>query len=237
MSSIIRLISWLISFVSAVLCMHVTTTTAYTLFTPQLRIGINGLRIPFFEPNAKSIISTQLAADVSKQALYGVEEAYPESYVKCSKCQTAYAISETDLNLGDNAGGRRLECSVCGHSWFQSIDRLMKVQGDYSMEPLPERDLIRIKKNIDEGKPPKFVGDKKLYVGNISFECTEDDLYEVFGAIGDVGDIAFVRDETGRSRGFGFVTMRNEDEGLAAVEKLDGTPVRGRNIAVRESNS
>jgi cold-inducible RNA-binding protein len=181
--------------------------------------------------------STQLASDVSKQALYGVQEALPESYVKCSKCQTVYAIAETDLDVGDKAGGRRLECSVCGHSWFQSIDRLMKVQDDYAMEPLPERDLTRIKKNIDEGKPPKFLGDKKLYIGNVSFECTEEDLYEIFSAVGDVGDISFVRDEIGRSRGFGFVTMRNEDEGMAAVEKLDGILVRGRNIAVRESNS
>jgi predicted Zn finger-like uncharacterized protein len=175
-------------------------------------------------------ITKLFASDVTKSQDAGTDT---EFYVKCSKCQTVYGIQESDLRNG----GRRLQCSVCEHSWYQTKDRLLQVQEDYVLEPLPERDMIRIQRNIEEGKSPRYLGDKKLYVGNISFECHEEDLYKIFSTCGDVGDVSFVRDENGLSRGFGFVTMRTEADGLLAVDKLDGMEVRGRNIAVRESNN
>ena len=105
------------------------------------------------------------------------------------------------------------------------------------MIPQPEMALARIKKNIEEGKSPNFMGQKKLYVGNIAFTSTEQELYELFSDIGTVGDVALVRDDTGRNRGFGFVTMRTNEDGDKAIETLDGKDFNGRNIAVRESNT
>jgi RNA recognition motif-containing protein len=107
----------------------------------------------------------------------------------------------------------------------------------YEMIPLPEYDLLRITSNMEEGREPKFVGDMKLYVGNIAFGCTEKDIYDTFSEFGEVGDVALVRDDEGRNRGFGFVTMRTREGGEAAMGKLDGADVQGRNIAVRESNN
>jgi hypothetical protein len=131
----------------------------------------------------------------------------------------------------------RLECSVCGHSWFQSRDRIMKLSEGFEMNPLPESDTNRIQTNIKEGKSPKYMGDSKLYVGNISFACSEDDLRTVFAAIGEVGEVALVRDELGRNRGFGFVTMRTKEGGQKCVDELDGLDLKGRNLAVRPANS
>ena len=131
----------------------------------------------------------------------------------------------------------RLECSVCGHSWFQSKDRLMTLSDGFEMTELPESDLNRIQTNIKEGKSPKFMGECKLYVGNISFQCTESDIRELFADIGDVGDVALVRDDIGRNRGFGFVTMRTKEDGQKCMDELDGKEIEGRNLAVRESNS
>jgi len=62
-------------------------------------------------------------------------------------------------------------------------------------------------------------------------------LMEVFAQMGTVGDVALVRDEQGRNRGFGFITMRTKEGGEKAMEELDGTEVMGRNIAVRESTN
>ena len=105
------------------------------------------------------------------------------------------------------------------------------------MVPMPERDLKRIDQNIKEGRHPKYYGSYKMYVGNISFQCTEDDLYEVFETMGPVGDVSLVLDnETGRPRGFGFVTMRNKADGDRALEELDGHELKGRNLNVRPSN-
>jgi hypothetical protein len=133
--------------------------------------------------------------------------------------------------------GSRLECPVCDHTWFQSKERIMYRKEGFEMVPLPDHDVTRIKLNLEEGKPAGFQGDFKLYVGNISFECSEDDLMQVFGEIGPVGDVSMVRDETGRSRGFAFVTMRNKDDGEKSISVLDGKEVQGRGIAVRASNN
>lgn len=191
-------------------------------------------------PIRRSVVSTsaprrQQAVLFDQQNEYGETLPLPDTYVRCGKCQTAYAITEEDL--GEKGRGRRLECGVCGHSWFQSKDRIMSVSDGFELVPLPENDLERIQSNIDEGKSPKFLGAVKLYVGNIAFECHEDDILEVFSRIGNVGDVSLVRDDEGKNRGFGFVTMRTKEDGDKAIAELDGIAVRGRNIAVRESNT
>lgn len=130
-----------------------------------------------------------------------------------------------------------MECSLCGHSWFQSKDRILSLADGFEIVPLPQRDIDRIQLNIDEGKPPGFYGETKLYVGNVAFGCTEEDLEEAFGATGRVGDISLVRDDEGKSRGFAFVTMRTSADGDNAIKELDGKEIKGRSIAVRPSNT
>lgn len=76
----------------------------------------------------------------------------------------------------------------------------------------------------------------KLYVGNIAYATDENSLREAFGQFGTVEDVAVIMDrETGRPRGFAFVTMKSDEEGRAAVEQLDGTQLDGRAIAVNEA--
>ncbi len=76
----------------------------------------------------------------------------------------------------------------------------------------------------------------KLYVGNLNYQTTEDILQAEFGAHGQVDEVAIVTDrDTGRPRGFGFVTMSNDDEGRAAIEALNGADVDGRTIVVNEA--
>ena len=171
----------------------------------------------------------------SQQAEYGKSLEYPETYVKCGKCQSVYAIKEEDL--GPKGRGRRLSCSVCGHSWFQSKDRLVTVNENFEFVPLPDTDKERIAQNIDEGKNPGFLGNAKLYVGNIAFECHEDDLMEAFSSVGDVGDVSLVRDGDGKNRGFGFITMRSKADADKAIAELDGLEIRGRRLTVRESTN
>jgi RNA recognition motif-containing protein len=76
---------------------------------------------------------------------------------------------------------------------------------------------------------------KSIYVGNIPFSASEDDLQALFAEYGDVQSVKFINDrETGRFRGFAFVEM--EDEGaLAAIEALDGSDMSGRNLKVNEA--
>jgi RNA recognition motif-containing protein len=130
-----------------------------------------------------------------------------------------------------------MECSICDHTWFQSRERLATLGDGFEMIPLPERDMDRIETNIKEGRHPKHFGDYKMYVGNISFQCTEADVIEVFETMGPVGDVSLVRDDMGRIRGFGFVTMRNKADGEKALEELDGVELKGRKLNVRPSTN
>ncbi|MEM9083472.1 MAG: RNA-binding protein [Planctomycetota bacterium] len=76
----------------------------------------------------------------------------------------------------------------------------------------------------------------KLYVGNLPFSCTEDDLREAFSAHGEVTSTAVITDrETGRSRGFGFVEYANDEEGNKAIEAMNGANLDGRTLNVNEA--
>ena len=76
----------------------------------------------------------------------------------------------------------------------------------------------------------------KLYVGNLSFQTTSEDLQEVFAQAGTVESATVVEDrETGRSRGFGFVEMASKQEGEAAIQQFNGKEVGGRALTVNEA--
>ncbi|MDX3227186.1 RNA-binding protein [Streptomyces sp. ME19-01-6] len=79
---------------------------------------------------------------------------------------------------------------------------------------------------------------KKLYVGNLSFETTEDDLQRVFEQCGEVAGVQIMYDrDTQRSQGFGFVEMSDNDAAEQAVVDLNGTEIGGRSIQVDEARS
>jgi len=76
----------------------------------------------------------------------------------------------------------------------------------------------------------------KLYVGNLSFNTTTQDLEEMFGAHGTVQSTNIIEDrETGRSRGFGFVEMSSAEEGQSAIATLNGKEIDGRQLTVNEA--
>ena len=76
----------------------------------------------------------------------------------------------------------------------------------------------------------------KLYVGNLAFQTTSEDLQQLFSQAGTVESASVVEDrETGRSRGFGFVEMATKEEGEAAITQFNGKEVNGRNLNVNEA--
>jgi len=78
--------------------------------------------------------------------------------------------------------------------------------------------------------------EKRLYVGNLPFDTTEDDLHQLFSAHGQIVSAKLITDmETGRSRGFGFVEMSTEDEAKAAIEKMNKSKVGDRELTVNEA--
>ena len=97
-----------------------------------------------------------------------------------------------------------------------------------------ERSLLEVRNPI-RGKGKKLMS-TKLYVGNLSFETSKDELQTLFAQTGTVESVSLIEDrETGRSRGFGFIEMSTKEEGAAAIEKFDGQELGGRALKVNEA--
>ncbi len=77
---------------------------------------------------------------------------------------------------------------------------------------------------------------KNLYVGNLSWETTEDDVRKAFQEFGEVTSVKLIEDrDTGRPRGFGFVEMSDDTAAMAAIQAMDGKSMGGRNLKVNEA--
>lgn len=75
-----------------------------------------------------------------------------------------------------------------------------------------------------------------IYVGNLNYDTTEDELKQAFEQYGQVESVKIISDRyTGRSKGFGFIEMPVDDEARAAIEGLDGSDLGGRNLKVNEA--
>ncbi len=76
----------------------------------------------------------------------------------------------------------------------------------------------------------------KIYVGNLSYDATENDVQEAFSQYGEVASVKIVTDrETGRPRGFGFVEMTNDEQAKAAIEGMNLQRIAGRAVTVNEA--
>jgi RNA recognition motif-containing protein len=77
---------------------------------------------------------------------------------------------------------------------------------------------------------------KRLYVGNLPYSVSEQDLTDKFGAFGTVESVNVITDrDSGRSKGFGFVEMATDDEAQKAIEEINGTDYDGRPVTVNEA--
>jgi len=76
----------------------------------------------------------------------------------------------------------------------------------------------------------------KVYIGNMSYETTEDTVRSAFETYGEINSINLISDrDTGRPKGFGFVEMSNDEEAKAAIAGLNGTEIDGRTVNVNEA--
>ena len=96
---------------------------------------------------------------------------------------------------------------------------LRVIFGCFFLQAAEERDLVM-----------------KIYVGNLAYRTNEDDLRNAFEEFGTVDAVDIITDrETGRSKGFGFVEMRNKDEAQAAIDAMDGKELGDRTLKVNEA--
>ena len=124
--------------------------------------------------------------------------------------------------------GQRPAAWTCNSvaNWEANMFRMVA-----SVNSPKERSLLEVRIPI-KGKGKKLMS-MKLYVGNLSFETSSNELQTLFAQTGTVESISLIEDrETGRSRGFGFIEMSTKEEGAAAIEKFNGQELGGRALKV-----
>jgi RNA recognition motif-containing protein len=85
-------------------------------------------------------------------------------------------------------------------------------------------------------KPQESVVAKKLYVGNLSYTTTENQLRDLFGQVGEIKEVAVIKDrETGKSKGFGFVEMVTDEDAQEAIKRFNGFSLDNRPLTVNEA--
>lgn len=178
-------------------------------------------------------LSSRPALQVASASSTATTTVDTATFVRCISCNCCYLIDPSITS-------RRVRCSMCHHTWFQSADRIMTLRKGQQLAPLRDMDRERVALNLKEGKEAKYLGEAVLYLCNLPYDVTEDDLMELLlNAVSSLqlGEVKLARDELGKSRGFGFATARTFEQGQEIIAALDGTGWRGREISVRESTN
>ena len=136
---------------------------------------------------------------------------------KCTMCGT-----DTKLPFQPTPG-RPTRCSPCK----EKVDN-----GEASKEELAAERIV-LNKARESGKETMGM---KLFIGGVPYSVTEEQLTEIFSAHGDLKEVHIATDrETGKSKGFAFITYKSHKEGAAAIEALKGTQIEGRKLTIQES--
>jgi hypothetical protein len=136
------------------------------------------------------------------------------------------ALEEKALSLVDSGSLARILNRVAPSHWAQTISTPEIEAPTYDRVPASDRDL--------SGRAIERRG-KRIYVGNLSYRATENDVASLFGQAGEVESVSIIIDrDTGRSKGFGFVEMSNEDADKA-IAQFNGMELNGRALTVNEA--
>uniref|UniRef100_A0A7S3AAQ8 RRM domain-containing protein n=1 Tax=Rhodosorus marinus TaxID=101924 RepID=A0A7S3AAQ8_9RHOD len=158
-------------------------------------------------------------------------------YSQCSKCKAVYELRPKVLGLD----GSKVQCSVCKNQWYQRRDKLMELDPAVDeLEDFPESERERFKRSSPSrggynggGRPSgQFY---TAFVGNLSFNTTREELYDL------VKDRDVVRchvvEKDGRSKGFAFIDFRTKEQLNKAMDELDGYELGGRQIIFKEGRN
>jgi len=129
---------------------------------------------------------------------------------------------------------------------FAFIDMNSKEEMEKAIEELNGREVggrtINVKLSLPKDELPKKkkrerpAVENKMYVGNLPYGVSRDEVKELFSEFGTVADVFLARDSDGKDRGFGFVTLSSEEEATAAINSLNGDFFQGRRLTVRQPN-
>ena len=154
-------------------------------------------------PHQRRSVLTRYAADAET-------EEDVQHIITCGSCKAVYAIDKEILGKG---AGAKVQCEVCGNVWFQATARVNTLFDGFELK---EYDAEKAQEAIDKQKarakeaadrPPRKRGAATLFVANLPFRYSDDDVVALFAEVAPITSAQVVMDDDGRSRGYGFVEV------------------------------
>lgn len=137
-------------------------------------------------------------------------------------------------------------CSICGNEWHQTPARLHKLFSDFELEPYDEQKKAHYanrqkeplsSQRFDNNRGTRTAGSaNSVFVANLPYKATEEEVAVLFQAVAEHPQVTIVKDNEGRSRGYGFVDLGSNTTVQKAIQTLNGAQVQGRKIVVRMGN-
>ena len=156
--------------------------------------------------------------------------------ITCGSCKAVYAIEKDILGKG---AGCKVQCEVCGNVWFQATARVNTLFDGFELK---EYDAEKAQEAIDKQKarakeaadrPPRKRGAATLFVANLPFRYSDDDVVALFAEVAPITSAQVVMDDDGRSRGYGFVEIEVAADAERLISEFHGSDVGGRDLIVR----
>eukprot|EP01031_Cornospumella_fuschlensis_P035599 gene35599-43174_t len=155
------------------------------------------------------------------------------SFCFCTTCRSAYLLQEK--NIGSK--GRRVKCTICNKDWFQTPDKLMKVDESNQLMVLSDEKIEEVKRILADSNVPKKPRNDftEIFVGNLDFRLDEQDIANLFREYG-ISHVSLSKDKEGSSKGFAFIEFLTKEDAEQAVAEMNGfyTDAR-RKLTVRMS--
>ena len=154
-------------------------------------------------PHQRRSVLTRYAAD-------GDTDENVQHIITCGSCKAVYPIDKDILGKG---AGCKVQCEVCGNVWFQATARVNTLFDGFELK---EYDAEKAQEAIDKQKarakeaadrPPRKRGAATLFVANLPFRYSDDDVVALFAEVAPITSAQVVMDDDGRSRGYGFVDV------------------------------
>ena len=160
--------------------------------------------------------------------------------ITCGSCKAVYPIDIATLGTG---AGSKVKCEVCGNIWFQATARVNTLFDGFELKEydaeLAKEAIDKQKKRAQEAadRPPRKKGAATLFVANLPFRYSDQDVMDLFGEIAPITSAQVVMDDDGRSRGYGFVEIDVAADQDKLIEEFHGAEVSGRDLIVRPGKS
>ncbi|CAN8071622.1 unnamed protein product [Agarophyton chilense] len=190
-------------------------------------------RLPLTHLPRRSHVTVHLA-DVSAES--------QDAFLQCVQCLAVYHVEPEEIE----GISRIVVCSACLHEWYASEDDLIwgDEQANAALALAAERgngtNPFVAARGVSNHNRDKYHaehddGPITVFVGNLSFRATEEDLYRAFSAYGAVLNCEMPADSSGLPRGYAFVEMQSRHSGMNAINALHGTSIVGRDISLSEA--